>query len=181
MDQLNDWLGVFGYETPRRILERFGATDKPEFDTFGSVEVEQDLQLVTRGRRPELYRKIKREPQLFGPNLIVGFVSESHQVKAEYLRGAGSVEQTLAAILNGTVLIELFPTDLNMIDLYVPEGRNQETMEALEQLSSVLTTITSQFQSGSSLFKVVTTKFELNFWLGFRNPQSVLDFKAFIS
>ena len=108
MTQISDWMETFNIKEPKRYFDDGGG------GIFGASAMEHDISFDygRSQRRPRLWSRIKSEPQLFGPNIVFSidtnnstFVQESvnlYRITASALRGAGTVENIVVDLLNGS-------------------------------------------------------------------------------
>ena len=112
MNQFSDWLEMFNIKSPEHYFHEGGGI-------FGRSSMEHDIQFDF-GRslkRPQLWKRIKRDPQLFGPNIVFSLEKSDnmeiqssvrvYNIAATALQGAGTVEQIIASLLNGSKFLSL--------------------------------------------------------------------------
>ncbi len=120
MDKLDDWLRLSGIKPPKnylpkehgdtifsQVLPLFICLTPLLMITYFCVQiaVEKDAEFVDTQRRPRLWNGFSTVPQLLGVNVILKYNETSKTVSTKLLRGAGTVEQILAKLMNQSILM----------------------------------------------------------------------------
>ena len=187
MNTAEDWLTKFNIRLPKNYLSRrqTGESASQEEEVLLSPLMEQTISFdnARHQRRPLLFRSVKSEQQVFGPNIAFKLVRNVKggfpSLVTKSLRGSGTVEKSLAAAVNGSAMVD----SLSHQDLEVNLVASQpfsKLSQAIELLAKNLEQFKQEkVEDNSSENDIVKLSFKLNrlrlsLWVGFKDPLNVL-------
>ena len=178
MTQISDWMETFNIKEPKRYFYDGGG------GIFGAIAMEHDISFDygRSQRRPRLWSRIKTEPQLFGPNIVFSidpsngtFVQESvslYTITAFALRGAGTVENIIVDLLNGSKYISVqnnaaYTFNLNLISSKFNMTQSDEAVLRKSLVTFQKHTIETDNESQKYYITFPIQQCEVRFWFGF--------------
>ena len=185
MNKLSDWMELFNIKPPEKYFHGGGGV-------FGRSSMEHDIQFDfgRSQRRPQLWNRIKIEPQLFGPNIVfsVGKSNISdiqstlrlYPIVAHVLQGAGAVEQIITSLLNGSHFMSVKnetgdPLNLDFITTQsvLPELQENILLNSLANFHKTLYGVENGTQSYFLDFQIRQCR--VTFWFGFEVSSGLSD------
>ena len=184
MTQISDWMETFNIKEPKRYFYDGGG------GIFGAIAMEHDISFDygRSQRRPRLWSRIKTEPQLFGPNIVFSidlsngtFVQESvnlYPMTASSLRGAGTVENIIVHLLNGSHYLSVqnnaaYTLNLNFISSKFNLTQSDEVALRKSLLTFQKHTIENDNESQKYYITFPIQQCEVTFWFGFSTPYNI--------
>ena len=184
MTQISDWMETFNIKEPKRYFDDGGG------GIFGAIAMEHDISFDygRSQRRPRLWSRIKTEPQLFGPNIVFSidtsngtFVQESvnlYPMTASSLRGAGTVENIIVHLLNGSHYLSVqnnaeYALNLNLMSSKFNLTQSDEAALRKSLLTFQKHTIENDNESQKYYITFPIQQCEVTFWFGFSTPYNI--------
>ena len=184
MTQISEWMETFNIKEPKRYFDDGGG------GIFGAIAMEHDISFDygRSQRRPRLWRRLKTEPQLFGPNIVFSidtsnstFVQESvnlYPITASALRGAGTVENIVVDLLNGSHYLSVqnnakYALNLNLISSKFNLTQSYEAALRKSLLTFQKHTIENDNESQKYHITFPIQQCEVTFWFGFSAPYNI--------
>ena len=178
MNNPSDWMELYNIKSPEKYFLGNGGV-------FGRSSMEHSIHFDygRSRRRPKLWNRIKSEPQMFGPNIIFSVgngskiegestLAEFFPMSATFLQGAGTVEQVLTNIVNGSHYMFLKhvtedPLELNFIVTrkVLSEVHENLLRRSLVNFQKTSFDVENELQRYCINFEIRQCK--LTFWFGF--------------
>ncbi len=173
MNTFEDWLRFFGVKTPVDHLDCL--RDRRELHAlFGSVNVEQDLELSEQQWEPALSRGYALRPQILGPNIAFYCNDTTQRISTQALNGAGTLEQLLASAIHGTTLLNGPKEDPLSVHLHYPNADFPD-FALKEESSHSLVLRETKLAEGMKIVALRTNEFSITWWIGFGSPPEAED------
>lgn len=173
VSSIDDWLRFFGMKPPADYLEE----NDDDNALFASVKVEQDIDFETRPSEwPKLHNGIAGAGPVLGPNVIIDVDTKEAIIKVWPLKGAGSIERKIAALINATILME---ESLNSVDVFVPKNNSRENfMNAIGQSDDFLRWTRTDLSEEVFIISLDLSILKINFWIGFESVDDAKESKV---